>query len=103
MTDNDRSDTGFTDSGADVRGMRRRDDGWDDGRQDGWSDSGWRDEPAGHGSGYGAAGQGATRNGDGYGTANNGGGYNGQSQGYGRQDYRAPGPGSAILWGPERE
>jgi quinol monooxygenase YgiN len=94
MTDNGRSDTGFTDSGAEVRGMRRSDDGWDNGRRDGWSDGGRQDEPAGPGSGYGAAGHGAGRNGDGYGTGYNDGGYNSQSQGYGRQDYREyPDPG----------
>ncbi|HEX6450992.1 MAG TPA: antibiotic biosynthesis monooxygenase [Trebonia sp.] len=76
--------------------MRRRDDGWDNGRRDGWSDDGWRDEPAGPGSGYGNAGHGAGRNADGYGygTGYNDGGSNGQNQGYGRQDYRDyPDPG----------
>jgi quinol monooxygenase YgiN len=70
------SDTGFTDSGADVRGMRRRDDGWDDGRRDWGNDDGWQDSRA-------RGAHGDDRNGGDY----NGSAYNGQARGHGRPEY----------------
>jgi quinol monooxygenase YgiN len=63
--------------------MRRRDDGWDDGRRDWGGEGGWPDGAA-------RDSYGGDRGGDGRG--------NGQSQGYGRPDYQAyPGPGAGEM------
>jgi quinol monooxygenase YgiN len=61
--------------------MRRRDDGWDDGRRDWGNDDGWQDSRAG-------GAHGDDRNGSAYNSsAYNGGGYNGQARGHGRPEY----------------
>lgn len=90
MLDNGRSDTDFTDSEADVRGMRGREDGWDDGRRDQGSDNGWRAGPAG--GGYGADWDGNGCDGNGY-----------RDQGHGRPEHpgyggRGPQEASGAGW-----
>lgn len=82
----------FTDSEPDVRGMRRSEDGWDDGRRDRGNDGGWQAGPVG--GAYGGDGNANGYNGQGYGRPEHPG--HAASPGYAGQSYGGPAAGDVT-------